>query len=52
MNPDTLNKFKNLKKKKGKPEKGESKAHEKKEYKGGKMCSDCGKPMPKGGCKC
>jgi hypothetical protein len=47
MNPNTLNKFKNLKKKKNKHEKGESKSYEgkekmlgtEKEYrKGGKKC--------------
>lgn len=61
MNPNTLNKFKNLKNKKGKHEKGESKAYEKKEAKAGtekeykkgaKTCPDCGKPMVGGKCKC
>lgn len=58
---ESLSKFKNLKKKKSKHESAESKSYEKseakmgteKEYKkGAKICSDCGKPMVGGKCKC
>lgn len=62
MNPNTLNKFKNLKKgKKNKHESAESKSYEKGEAKAGtekeykksaKTCQDCGKPMVGGKCKC